>query len=329
MHMSDPEFETLTASIVITTYRRTAMLAELLEALRLQIAEHAVEVVVVDNCPDASAQGVVARHSEYGIRYEHESRSGVVYARNRGVAAARGAYVIFLDDDEVPMVGWLDAWLGQADGKIDASFGRIVPRFLRPCPPDLLAQVTRNFSRDMRRSHGANITDVSAYLGTGNAMFHKARCLGRDEPFDLRFNARGGEDVWLIRGLVRDGRQLTWNYEALVEELVPADRMTLPSLRLRRFNQGQLRGVLAYGSGGPAGLARALFWMLAGAVQFLVFGTAAMLAGVVAPRRRADLLCRASGGAGKMAWWDDARVHAYATGWSVPGRVSNPSRSQR
>jgi glycosyltransferase involved in cell wall biosynthesis len=314
MDTPDPASEAPTASIVITTYRRTTMLAELLEALRLQIAQRAVEVVVVDNCPDASAQGVVARHDVHGIRYEHEARSGVVYARNRGVAVARGAYVIFLDDDEVPLAGWLDAWLGQADGKTDASFGRIVPRFLLPCPPDLIAQVTRNFSRDMRRPHGANITDMSAYLGTGNAMFHKARCLGQDGPFDLRFNARGGEDVWLIRGLVRDGRQLMWNHEALVEELVPADRMDLPSLRLRRFNQGQLRSVLAYGSGGPAGLARALFWMLAGAVQFLGFGMAAMFASLVAPMRRADLLCRASGGAGKMAWWRDPRVRAYGAG---------------
>jgi hypothetical protein len=166
----------------------------------------------------------------------------------------------------------------------------------------------------MRRPHGASIADLSAYLGTGNAMFHKARCLGQDEPFDLRFNARGGEDVWLIRGLVRDGRQLTWNHKALVEELVPADRMDLASLSLRRFNQGQLRSVLAYGNGGPAGLARALFWMLAGAVQFLGFGLAAMIASLVAPGRRADLLCRKSGGAGKMAWWRDARVRAYGAG---------------
>ncbi len=303
--------ETLDASIVITTYQRPEMLRELLDSLHSQIAGRAVEVVIVDNCPDASARLLSEGTRDAAIRYEHEARSGVVHARNRGVAVARGTYVIFLDDDEVPMTGWLAAWLAQADGTTDASFGRIVPRFLSPCPDELRAQVLRNFSRDMRRPHGANIADLSAYLGTGNAMFHKARCLGAGEPFDLRFNSRGGEDVWLIRGLVRTGKRLVWNQEALVEELVPQDRMTLPSLRLRRYNQGQIRSILAYGQGGPADHARVAFWMLAGAVQFFGYGAAAMLASFVAPQHRAELLCRASGGAGKIAWWRDARMQAY------------------
>lgn len=300
-------------SVVITTYRRTSMLAELINALRPQIAGRAVEVVIVDNCPDASARALLETTNDPAVRYEHEPRSGVVHARNRGVAAARGAYVIFLDDDEVPVAGWLTAWLAQANGTTDASFGRIVPRCLGSCPPDLRTQVERNFSRDMRRSHGADITDLSAYLGTGNAMFHKARCLGASGPFDLRFNARGGEDVWLIRGLVREGRRLLWNHEALVEELVPSDRMNLPSLRLRRFNQGQMRSILAYGNGGVAGLARASFWVVAGAVQFFGFTTAAALSRFFAPQRRADLLCRASGGAGKIKWRRDALMRAYST----------------
>lgn len=99
------------ASIVITTYRRTAMLAELLGALRPQLRDHAVEVIIVDNCPDASARKVVRGEGDAALRYVHEKRSGVVHARNTGVAAASGAYVIFLDDDEVPCIGWLDAWM--------------------------------------------------------------------------------------------------------------------------------------------------------------------------------------------------------------------------
>lgn len=260
--------QTLKASVVITTYRRVTMLGELLGALRPQTVGQAVEVVIIDNCPNASARALVEGLADPAIRYEHEIRRGVVHARNRGVAAARGIYVIFLDDDEVPITGWLAAWLAQANGITDASFGRIVPRFLSPCPDELRAQVIRNFSRDMRRPHGADIADLSAYLGTGNAMFHKERCLGAGEPFDLRFNARGGEDVWLIRGLVRTGKRLVWNHEALVEELVPEDRMNLPSLRLRRYNQGQIRSILAYGQGGLANLIPVSFWMLAGAVQF-------------------------------------------------------------
>lgn len=311
-HPVPPHADALRASVVITTFRRTAMLAEALAALLPQVRGRAAEIIVVDNCPDASARQVVQNLDDAALNHLHEPRPGVVHARNRGVAAAKGAYVIFLDDDEIPDSGWLDAWLVHADGCTDASFGRVVPRPLGPCPSDLAEQVGHIFSRDMHRPAGADISASWAYLGTGNAMFHKTRCLGAAEPFDARFNARGGEDVWLIRGLVREGRRLLWNPDAVVDELVPEDRMTLPSLRSRRFNQGQLRCILMFGNGGAPGVFRAAIWMLVGVVQYAVFGLAARIAALVAPDRQAGFLCRASGGAGKMLWWRKARTDSYA-----------------
>lgn len=307
----------LRASIVITTYQRTAMLAELLDALNPQAAGLPVEVIVVDNCPDASARSLVNGYADQMLRYEHEPRSGVVHARNAGVRAAQGQYLIFLDDDEIPAAGWLDAWLMQADGYTDASFGRIVPRHLATCPEELTGQVERAFKRDFQRRSGSDITAYAAYLGTGNAMLHKARCLGGEEPFDQRFNARGGEDVWLIRQLVKDGRRLLWNHEAVVEELVPLDRMNLPSLAMRRFNQGQLRGVLAFGTGGVEGMAKVSIWMLVGLLQWLGNRSLAWLAGRLAPHLAPALLCRSMGGAGKLAWWREARTRGYGGGQSA------------
>lgn len=310
MHQSGEQ--PLQASIVVTTCRRTAMLGELLATLCPQIAGRSVEVIIVDNCPDGSAREVVERQAEPALHYVHETRRGVVHARNRGVAEAQGTYVIFLDDDEVPSENWLPAWLAQADGKTDASFGRIIARQLGPCPAELAAQVSRNFCRDMDRPTGADISGLWAYVGTGNAMFHKARCLGPSDPFDARFNARGGEDGWLIRGLVQQGRQLVWNHEAVVDELVPEERMTLPSLRLRRFNHGQLRCILMFGNGGLVGIMRVAIWMIAGAVQYVGYSAAAMVARHSGLGNRADFLCGVSAGAGKMQWWRPARVQSYS-----------------
>lgn len=317
-----PKQEVLTASIVITTFRRAAMLGQLLDALLPQVAGQPVEVIIVDNCPEGSARPVVERRTTPVLRYFHESRSGVVHARNRGVEAALGTYVILLDDDEVPEEGWLAAWLSQADGVTDASFGRIIPRLLAPCPIDLRRQVERNFSRDLRLPTGSEVSDLWPYFGTGNAMFHKERCLGSN-PFDLRFNSRGGEDVWLIRGLVKRGRRLAWNHEAVVDELVPEDRMVLSYLRLRRFNQGQLRGILMYGEGGLFGLLRVSIWMLAGLIQYVGAGMTAVIASYVAPEQKADLLCRSSGGAGKVLWWRQARMQSYANAHEAGIRASS------
>lgn len=299
-------------SIIITTYRRTAMLAELLATLSPQLAGHSAETIVIDNCPDASARMVVDGAGVSSVRYVHEPRSGVVHARNRGVAEADGTYLIFLDDDEVPCPGWLDAWLAQANGATDLAFGRIVPRLLGHCPPALAAQIHRAYSRTMPGPTGTDISAKWAYVGTGNAMFHKARCFGTDAPFDPRFNSRGGEDVWLIRSLVRQGRKLLWNHDALVEELVPEDRMTFAFAKARKFNQGQLRCILMYGDGGVTGSLRVAVWMMVGTVQFLVFGLAAWLASVLSPVRKADFDCRAAGGAGKLLWWRAPESHHYA-----------------
>ena len=298
-------------SIIITTYRRKAMLAELLEALAPQLNGRPAEAIVIDNCPDASARAIVEESHRGQVRYVHEPRSGVVHARNRGVAEARGTYLVFLDDDEVPVDRWLDAWLAQADGSIDLAFGRIVPRLLAPCPAALAGQIRQAYSREMPGPTGTDITAKWAYVGTGNAMFHKTRCFATDAPFDARFNARGGEDVWLIRSLVRKGLKLRWNREALVEEQVPESRMTLAFAQARKFNQGQLRCILMYGEGGVAGLARVGVWMLAGAIQFAAFGLAAQLASLLAPERAPDLVCRARGGAGKLLWWRAPEVHEY------------------
>lgn len=308
---SAPGGAQLLASIVVTAYRRPKMLAELLDALAPQIRSRAADVIVVDNCPEASARAIVAERHAPWLHYLHETRTGVVHARNRGVAAARGTYVIFLDDDEVPSPAWLDAWLAQADGRIDASFGRIVPRMLAPCPEGLSAQVERNFSRDLRSATNADISDRWSRLGTGNTMFHRSRCLGHVEPFDPRFNARGGEDVWLIRSLRNRGHRLVWNHEAVVEELVPADRMTLQYFQLRRFNQGQLRCILSFGDGGLGGLLRVSVWMIAGILQFLFYRAAEAVANLTAPRDVPYYRCQASGGLGKLLWWHEPRIRGY------------------
>jgi len=299
------------ASIIITTFRRTAMLTELLEALKPQIESRAIEAIVIDNCPDASAQTTVEHGRSDRIRYVHEPRNGVVNARNRGVAEAIGAYLIFIDDDEVPCPGWLDAWLTQADGTTDMAFGRIVPRLLAPCAPELAAQTHQAYSREMPGPTGTDISDKWAYVGTGNAMFHKARCFASDAPFDLRFNARGGEDVWLIRSLQQQGRTLRWNREALVEEQVPEGRMTLQFAKARKFNQGQMRCVLMYGNGGLVGGFRVGMWMVAGTIQVAVFGLAARLLSGFDPIRATDFACRAQGGAGKLLWWRAPETREY------------------
>jgi glycosyltransferase involved in cell wall biosynthesis len=92
----------LEVTVVIPTRDRWRLLAR--NALRSALAQEAValEVVVVD---DGSRDGTHARLAELAeprVRVvRHERSLGVAQARNAGIAAARGEWVAFLDDDDL------------------------------------------------------------------------------------------------------------------------------------------------------------------------------------------------------------------------------------
>lgn len=283
------------------------MLAEVLEAVGAQLAGGPpAEVVVVDNDPDGSARVQVARCPF--ARYVHEPWPGIAFARNRGIAAAKGTHILFLDDDEVPATGWLAAFHARAEAGDAACFGPIVPRFLKPPPVGLAGPLRGIFSRAFTGRAGGEITRHRAYLGAGNAMFARAACFGDGLQFDARFNA-GGEDVWLLRKLVEDlGLALTWCPEAMVHELVPPSRMTAAFVRDRKFRSGALRCIVERGRGGLASLRRVAFWMGVGLVQVVLFGPPGLVLRALAAARAEPWLARASGGMGKLLWWSDPRA---------------------
>lgn len=289
-------------SIVVPTFRRERYLPPLFAAVAEQMAALAdpVELVLVDNSAEASAQGLPAPDF---VRYVHEPRTGVAHARNRGVAEARGSHVIFLDDDELPAPGWLSAFAAAARRGACVAFGAVEPQFEAAPLPALRAPLDRIFSRRLPATPGAEVQHLRAYLGSGNSMFARATLALVDPPFDTSFNA-GGEDVWLFRQL--DDRHhvpMIWCPEALVHERVPPHRTTMGFLRQRRFSDGQLRCLVESDAGGLRGTGRVALWMAVGAAQLALFGPAAVLTRPVSEPRSIRFQLAAVGGAGKLMWW--------------------------
>jgi GT2 family glycosyltransferase len=98
-------------SVVVPTYQRPASLARCLEALGAQtIARDRFEVIVVDDGSAEPARGVIARAgASCQVRLIEQANAGPATARNAGARAARGAYVVFTDDDCRPDPDWLRA----------------------------------------------------------------------------------------------------------------------------------------------------------------------------------------------------------------------------
>lgn len=305
----------LLISVVIPTYRRLDMLAELLEALQPQLVQATVgvEAIVVDNCPDASAKPLVEQSAAKtpSLLYIHQPISGVVHARNLGVAQAQGRYVLFIDDDEIPCPTWLEAFAAHARDDVTLAFGRIVSRFEAPPSAGLKPMLEQLFSREFDQPDGADITPHMVVLGTGNALFHKARTLAGPGPFDSRFNRSGGEDIWLISSAVARGTPLIWAPGGCVEELVPRSRATLEYLRTRRFAQGQLRCLMHARRGGLSNWAAVVKWMGVGALQYAGYGALAALARLRNNPSAERYSAHIQGGLGKLLWWQAPSKGTY------------------
>jgi GT2 family glycosyltransferase len=114
----------VTSSLIIITFNRAALLQRTLEGLARQTRQ-IDEIIVIDNGPASETERVV---SSFTARYVPEPRRGYGFARNRGLAEARGDVVYFLDDDCVPNPDWTDVlWKVLSSGDADLASGSRAP----------------------------------------------------------------------------------------------------------------------------------------------------------------------------------------------------------
>ena len=132
----------MTASVVIPTFNRAALLGETLDSLA-RLRPQSVrewEVVVVDNNSSDDTAGVVRGHQSsfpVRLRYEFEAAQGRSNALNRGILATNASVLAFIDDDVVVAERWLDEAvepLLDARRGIDYTGGPVQPIWEAPRP---------------------------------------------------------------------------------------------------------------------------------------------------------------------------------------------------
>jgi glycosyltransferase involved in cell wall biosynthesis len=85
-------------SVVIPTYNRSASLRRALGSVYAQTLSPDEVIVVDDGSTDDTPAWVESDYS--GVKYLRQPHSGVSAARNRGIAAATGEWIAFLDSDD-------------------------------------------------------------------------------------------------------------------------------------------------------------------------------------------------------------------------------------
>jgi glycosyltransferase involved in cell wall biosynthesis len=116
-------------SVIMPTFRRPHTLVAALKSVIEQDGVR-VEVLVIDDCPDGSAEKCVARMGDARIRYlrnPQPSGGRPAILRNLGLPLATGELIHFLDDDDIVPPGHYKAVLAAFDRMphVGVVFGRM------------------------------------------------------------------------------------------------------------------------------------------------------------------------------------------------------------
>jgi glycosyltransferase involved in cell wall biosynthesis len=118
-------------SVIIPTFRRRAELREAVQSVLSQ-PNVDLEIIVVDDSPEGSAREVIEKINDPRVTYlKNPQPTGGMVSKVRNLAwpQAQGAYIHFLDDDDVVPQGHYDAIKAafSAHPKVGMVFGRIEP----------------------------------------------------------------------------------------------------------------------------------------------------------------------------------------------------------
>lgn len=107
-------------SVVIPTHNRAGMLGEALNSVIAQTFRE-FEIIVVDDGSSDRTRDVAARYPDL-IRYIYHENRGRARTRNAGIQAAKGAYVSFLDDDDIWYPRKLELQTAILESRTDVDF---------------------------------------------------------------------------------------------------------------------------------------------------------------------------------------------------------------
>ncbi|MDZ7677385.1 MAG: glycosyltransferase family A protein [Acidimicrobiales bacterium] len=255
-------------AVAVATRERPVGLSRLLRSLDECELPHGVEVevLVVDNDPGGGARRTLD-DLELGVavRYVHEPRLGIPFARNRALDETGGFDLIaFVDDDEVVEPGWLVALYDTLVGyDADAATGPVAYEL----PDHTPEWVHRGgFFEPPDLADG----ELRSWAATNNVLVRRAALVERGLRFDETRPLFGGTDRWLFRDLASRGGTIRWSQQALVREIVPANRTTARWLARRSFRVGIGLAMEQRRTEGLAGAARVSLRAAGGQCRYAV-----------------------------------------------------------
>ncbi|MCF6158852.1 MAG: glycosyltransferase [wastewater metagenome] len=245
-------------TVAVCTRNRTADLARCLDSLN-HLSYPSLDILVVDNAPNDTATEQLVRTKYQGVRYIHEPRPGLNWARNRAITEARGEIIAYTDDDVVVDPGWVRAVaeVFAEDSEVAALVGLVVPYELETDAQILFEQhgsFGRGFERKwyhINRESGKKVASIYGHtgrFGTGANMAYRRKLFDHigffDPALDVGTVTNGGGDLEMFFRVLKEGYMLVYEPRAIVRHC-------------HRRDSAQLRAQIAtWGTGFQAYLVR-------------------------------------------------------------------------
>jgi GT2 family glycosyltransferase len=224
-------------SVAICTWNRSALLRQTLEQMRLLEIPPDLSwelLVVNNNCTDDTSAVIASMSGSLPVKELHEGKLGQSHARNRAVQEARGAYVLWTDDDVLVDPKWLAKYRNAIRRWPNAVYfgGPIDPLFVVEPPGWIRRNIDLLEGTYALRDFGPETRPLEqGELPFGANMAFRADIL-REHPFNGDLGRAGhghirGDETELVRALQDAGRLGIWVGGARVHHVIPAERLTL------------------------------------------------------------------------------------------------------
>ncbi len=226
-------------TVCVCTYKRPQFLTRLLKELQRQETEElfSYSVVVVDNDQKQSANNVVSEcRSDFSleINYCVEPQQNIALARNKAVENAKGDFIAFIDDDELPIKDWLLTLFKTCNKhRVDGVLGPVKPYFEEE-PPEW---VVKGKFYD-RPSYNTGFVIDWRKGRTGNALLKRQMFNTVEQAFNPEFLT--GEDQDFYRRMIEKGCVFIWCNEAVAHEIVPSIRWKRSFILRRALLRGKV-----------------------------------------------------------------------------------------
>lgn len=241
--------------ICLCTFRRpqVANCLRSLGNLKLPAGMQA-RIIVADNDETPTARDTVEKASRglsLPVLYTHAPARNISIARNACLEVATAPLLAFLDDDEEATPEWIAELVATiAATKADAVLGP-VRAIYPPAAPEWMKKGDFHATAPV----WVNGEIITGY--TCNVLLRRTSPAVKPLRFRLELGRTGGEDTTFFRELHHAGGRIAFAPQAWLTEQVPAPRMRLQWLALRRFRSGQTHGMLLLEQRGTSAAARA------------------------------------------------------------------------